>query len=135
MKYIVADCDCVTRSVNRSEHSRMLRMQFCINLCFNCSCEVAISSIIKRKDELAAKVDSANQIIRSICDKNNWTYIDNHAVTQLKADKLHPNDKGVSFLARNFQDFLRCVHPALFRHHQGMKTSRTFSTWLQYLVT
>ena len=55
----------------------------------NEQCEVAISSIIKRKDELAAKVDSANQIIRSICDTNNWTYIDNHAITQLKADKLH----------------------------------------------
>ena len=84
------------------------------------SCKVAISSIIKRTDKpyLADKVTSANRTLANLCEQNNWTYINNDAISDL-ADGLHPNQRGMSFLARNFQGFLRNAHPFLFR--QGRK--------------
>ena len=80
-------------------------------------CEVALSSVVNRRDNpsLASKVKQVNQILSNVCDTNRWTYIDNDAVRDLTRDNLHPNDKGLSFLARNFQDFVRCAHPSLFR--------------------
>ena len=78
------------------------------------TCEVAISSVINRKDNHAHKVRPVNEIIHDICDDNRWTYINNKSITNLCRDNLHPDDRGLSFLARNFQDFLRCVHPHLF---------------------
>ncbi|XP_072045732.1 uncharacterized protein [Amphiura filiformis] len=101
-------------------------------------CEVALSSIIPRT-EFAAKVDAVNEIIYNICEDNKWSYIDNAAVTDLGRDKLHPDKKGLSFLARNYQDFLRCAHPHLFRHghkrHQRMPpVGNQLPPWLKLLM-
>ena len=79
------------------------------------NCEVAFSSLIRRKDSQDSKVDTVNNAISQICDENGWTFIDNAAIKKdMLADDVHPNSKGMSFLARNYQDFLRCVHPNLF---------------------
>jgi hypothetical protein len=85
-------------------------------------CEVALSSIVIRNDrpDLHSKLDEVNKKMEDLCTRNNWTYIDNKAVKNLnELDKLHPDTKGMSFLARNFQDFLRCAHPSIFQ--QGRK--------------
>jgi hypothetical protein len=88
------------------------------------SCSVAISSIIHRggKPELKPKIDNANTFMEDVCKKNDWYFIDNSAVTDLCPDRLHPNQRGISFLATNFQAFLKEAHPSLFQ--QGRK--RTF---------
>ena len=103
-------------------------------------CEIALSSVIMRRDDptLTSKVEQVNQILSSICDANRWTYINNHAVQDLTRDNLHPNDKGLSFLARNFQDFLRCAHPSLFRHARELRYKQCparnhFPPWITYL--
>ena len=120
------------------------------------SCKVALSSIIKRTDkpELAQKVSSLNHTLENLCTQNNWTYINNDSVVDL-ADGLHPNDRGMSFLATNFQGFLKVAHPFLFqqsrkqtysrRHSQHMRNSNPTSRmqapllgnmpmWLTYLM-
>ena len=93
------------------------------------NCEVAFSSLIRRKDSQDSKVDAVNNVISQICDENAWTYIHNAAVKKdMLADDVHPNSRGMSFLARNYQDFLRCVHPNLF--------PRTiYPKWVTYLMT
>ena len=114
-------------------------------------CEVALSSIVTRNDkaELDSKLNSANKLIQDICSRNKWTYIENKAVRSLSKDKLHPDSKGMSFLARNFQDFLRCAHPSIFQ--QGRKQTyyrnsfpspnrfpvpllENVPSWLKYLI-
>ncbi len=95
----------------------------------NRNCEVAFSSILRRKDRLDSKVDEVNQLISDMCDNNKWTFIDNKAVTaSLLSDNVHPDDRGMSFLARNFQDFLRCVHPFIF-------PKTIYPAWLTCLMT
>jgi lysophospholipase L1-like esterase len=85
-------------------------------------CEIAFSSLIHRTNHrtdnsnLTDKTISVNVFLQDMCDRNKWTFIDNTAVKNLSKDNLHPDKKGMSFLARNFQDFLRCAHPHLFRH-------------------
>ena len=69
--------------------------------------EVAMSSVISRKDEHAPKVGPVNDVINKMCIENRWTYIDNSSVKDLSGDKLHPTSRGISFLARNFQDLLK----------------------------
>lgn len=102
-------------------------------------CEVAVSSVIKRKDNpaLSSKVDHVNKVLSDICDNNKWTFINNDAIRDLSRDNLHPNDRGLSFLARNFQDFLRCAHPHLFRQRFGLihqpQVKSHFPPWLQHL--
>ena len=93
------------------------------------NCEVAFSSLIRRKDSQDCKVDTVNMVISQMCDENGWAYIDNSAIKKdMLADNVHPNSRGMSFLARNFQDFLRCVHPNLF--------PRTiYPKWVTYLMT
>lgn len=92
-------------------------------------CEVAISSIIQRKGNLVlqSKLSAVNEELSMICDKNKWTFIDNYSIKDFNGDNLHPNAKGMSFLARNFQDFLRCVHPHLF-HRQSLPA------WITHLM-
>ena len=84
-------------------------------------CEIAVSSIIVRNDrpDLHSKLDTVNKRIEELCVRNKWTFIDNKAVRDLHKDNLHPNDKGMSYLARNLQAFLRCAHPLIFQ--QGRK--------------
>jgi hypothetical protein len=91
-------------------------------------CEVALSSVICRRDSQAPKVGQVNDILSRICTNNKWTFINNQSITDLCPDDIHPDDKGLSFLARNFQDFLRCVHPHLF--------PRTiYPKWVTALIT
>ena len=109
------------------------------------SCAIAISSIAPRTDkpDLSAKLEHVNQRVSQLCDDFIWTFIDNHAVKDLCPDRLHPNKRGMSFLARNFQDFLRCAHPSIFR--EGRKKSferrrnvmdfRRMPMWLNYLMS
>ena len=76
---------------------------------------LAFSSLNHRKDSHDSKVDTVNNAISQICDENGWTFIDNAAIKKDKlADDVHPNARGMSFLAQNYQDFLRCIHPNLF---------------------
>ena len=109
-------------------------------------CNVAFSSIIRRTDrpELVSKLDHANEYINQLCEEYNWTYIDNHAVKDLHQDGLHPNAKGMSFLARNYQDFIRCAHPSIFREGRKKTFQRRTNardpvlanapTWLKMLM-
>ena len=85
------------------------------------NCKVGLSSIVQRKDKpyLKQKLDTVNNKLYDICANNNWTFIDNSAIQDFTHDKLHPNARGLSFLARNYQTFLKKVHPSLFR--QGRK--------------
>lgn len=87
------------------------------------NCKVAISSIVNRTDrlDLSSKLMAANNVISDMCKELNWTYIDNYAVCDLCTDGLHPNKKGMSYIATNFQNFLFSAHPSLFR--QGRKKS------------
>ena len=91
------------------------------------NCEVAFSSLVRRKDSHDSKVDTVNNFISQICDEIGWTFIDNAAIKKdMLADDVYPNSQGMSFLARNCQDFLRCVHPNLF--------PRTiYPKWVTYL--
>ena len=99
-------------------------------------CEVALSSIVTRKDNLSNRVDAANTIISDFCELNKWTFIDNHKVEHLCRDNLHPNAKGMSYIARNYQDFLRCVHPTLFHYnHNARKDLNSVPNWVRYLAT
>ena len=106
-------------------------------------CEVALSSIVMRNDKpgLSSKLNKVNRKMEDICVRNNWTYIDNAAVTSLHKDKLHPDEKGMSFLARNFQDFLRCAHPSIFRqgrkqnyHRRNLLNHNHIPAWLKHLM-
>ena len=106
-------------------------------------CEVALSSIVMRNDkpELSSKLNKVNRKMEDICVRNNWTYIDNTKVTSLHKDKLHPDAKGMSFLARNFQDFLRCAHPSIFRQGRKQNYQRRdllnpnpIPAWLKHLM-
>ena len=92
-------------------------------------CEIAFSSVIRRRDIRDSKVDAVNYILSDICDNNRWTYIDNSAIRKdILIDDVHPNPKGMSYLARNLQDFLRCVYPHLF--------PRTiYPKWVTYLMS
>ena len=92
-------------------------------------CEIAFSSVIRRRDIRDSKVDAVNHILSDICDNNRWTYIDNSAIRKdILTDDVHPNPKGMSYLARNLQDFLRCVYPHLF--------PRTiYPKWVTYLMS
>ena len=92
-------------------------------------CEIAFSSVIRRRDIRDSKVDAVNHILSDICDNNRWTYIDNSAIRKdVLTDDVHPNPKGMSYLARNLQDFLRCVYPHLF--------PRTiYPKWVTYLMS
>ena len=94
--------------------SKLRKLQDTIKSHVSPKCEVAMSSVISRKDEHAPKVGPVNDVINKMCNDNRWTYIDNSSVKDLSGDKLHPTSRGISYLARNFQDFLRCVHPYLF---------------------
>ena len=106
-------------------------------------CEVALSSIVMRNDKpgLTSKLNKVNRKMEDICVRNNWTYIDNTAVTSLHKDILHPDEKGMSFLARNFQDFLRCAHPSIFRqgrkqnyHRRNILNHNHIPVWLKHLM-
>jgi hypothetical protein len=102
------------------------------------NCEVALSSIIPRPD-MPSKVDLVNEIMHDICENNRWEYIDNTSVRNLMEDRLHPDNKGLSFLARNYQDFLRCAHPHLFHHgnqqHQREPpVGKRFPPWMNFLL-
>ncbi len=106
------------------------------------TCKIGISSIILRRDKpyLNEKCEAANQTLQELCDIHKWSFIDNCAIKDLHRDRLHPNTRGMSFLAKNFQDFLRSAHPSLFR--DGRK--KTFQSnrnqiqnppaWLKFLM-
>ena len=114
-------------------------------------CEIAVSSIIVRNDrpDIHSKLDTVNNKLEELCTRNKWTFIDNKAVRDLHKDNLHPNDKGMSYLARNLQDFLRCTHPSIFqqgrkqtchrqtqsnRDHIPVPLPEDVPMWLKYLM-
>lgn len=43
-------------------------------------CEIALSSIILRRDVYDSKVQQVNMIIAEICNETGWSFIDNKAI-------------------------------------------------------
>ena len=115
-------------SVDRIK-DKMYRLKGSLEMCTSSQCEIALSSIILRRDVYDSKVQEVNMIITQICQETGWTFIDNKAITRdLLVDNVHPGPRGMSFLARNMQDFLRCVFPHLFRR-------TIYPEWLRNLMT
>ena len=68
--------------------------------------KVTISSIIHRTKQTVLqrkKVDDANDLLKSIAQRNGWDFIDNTNITldHLVSDGVHLNTKGVRLLANN----------------------------------
>lgn len=114
------------------------------------NCEVAISSIVPRTDRRhsKSKLNSVNDYLAELSERHNWTLIDNSSVKNIQKDGIHPNDKGMSYIARNYQDFLRCAHPFLFRQAQSRTSKRqpgnrfknhgqpaNLPNWLMHLIS
>ena len=74
------------------------------------SAEVAISSIVHRKDEsgLNTKIDQVNQQLETHCRGNNWGFIRHDNITEgcLNRGGLHLNRKGVFTLATNLRNYI-----------------------------
>ena len=71
---------------------------------------IVISSILPRSDksELLAKATEANKLIKAICSKNQWAFIDHKSVnfSCLNTRGLHLNRKGTSIIAKNISKYI-----------------------------
>ncbi|CAB3996272.1 Furin [Paramuricea clavata] len=71
---------------------------------------IVISSILPRSDksELSAKATEANKLIKAICSKNQWAFIDHKSVNLscLNTRGLHLNRKGTSIVAKNISKYI-----------------------------
>ena len=73
---------------------------------------IVIFSILPRarsdKSELSAKTTEANKLIKAICSKNQWAFIDHKSVNLscLNTRGLHLNRKGTSIVAKNISKYI-----------------------------
>jgi hypothetical protein len=69
-----------------------------------------ISSILPRTDnsELSAKATEANKLIKAICSKNQWAFIDHKSVNFSCQNRrgLHLNRKGTSVVAKDIFKYI-----------------------------
>ena len=71
---------------------------------------IIISGIVGRNDALNNKATEVNNLLKSKCDVNNFTFCDNSNISRnyhTNASGLHLNYKGTITLANNF---LRCLN-------------------------
>ena len=69
---------------------------------------VVISSIIERKDHLNGKVESVNAILESMCNSNNFEFLDNQNIKNidLNGSNVHLNKHGNEKLTNNIVEYI-----------------------------
>ena len=71
--------------------------------------DITISSIVARGDHLNDKANETNNILKSLCYKNNFDFINNSNMwpnRHLSRDNLHLNLYGTQTLTKNFCNFI-----------------------------
>lgn len=72
---------------------------------------IVISSILPRSDDpkLSSKATEANKLIKAVCSKNTWAFIDHKTVNSscLNSRGLHLNRKGTSVVAKNISNYIK----------------------------
>ena len=72
---------------------------------------IAISSVLPRTDDpsLSTKAIEANKLIKAVCTRNNWAFIDHKTINSscLNLRGLHLNRKGTSTIAKNISNYIK----------------------------
>lgn len=78
-------------------------------LCSESGCEVIVSGLITRGDELQGKVEALNSILQKSCGERNIGYIDhgNITINDLNGSKIHLNKRGANKLDKNIIEFIK----------------------------
>ena len=71
---------------------------------------IGVSSILPQRNQNVCKIiQETNDLLKSMCDFNNFTFIDNSNKNEnfLSPDNIHLSDVGSRFLEANFIEFLK----------------------------